>query len=89
MRYFQHVVAALARADQLQVPASLAETQIFRHERADAAAVDISDIVDVQHDVDSTFANQRVDRFAQRDVAFLEHQASCQVQHRDVADPLV
>src|SRR5204863_3183028 len=86
LRDRHHAMAAARQMQELDVSATEPNAEVFGDHDANARAVDVGHVVEVEDDLDAPPAEEVVDPLAERNLPFLEHHAASKVQDGDVAD---
>jgi hypothetical protein len=79
-------VRAVAKLEEAEIAAPLPQAGLLGHEHADAAAVDVNDVVEVDDELSLTRAYQRIDAGGKFYVAVADFEAACEIEERDISD---
>ena len=83
---FQDAATSIGRTYKFQVTAAPTEADKLFDQGAEAAAVHVRHVMDVENHIDSPLGNQRVDPVPEWNVTFVEYQSSSEGQDGDVAN---
>src|SRR4030095_576236 len=85
LRFFQHVEAARPEVQQLDVAAALADGDVFPRDSADAGAIEIGDVLEVDQDTTAPLAGESVHALDELGDAVFEHETASEIEDRDAA----
>jgi hypothetical protein len=77
---------AVRKLEEPEIAAPLPQAGLLGHEHADAAAVDVNDVAEVDDELALPRANQRIDAGGKFDIAVADLEAACEIEERDIAD---
>ena len=82
----EQVQAPRSHVQQSHVPALAAEADELRNQHADPATVDVTDVPEVEDDLQSSLADQAAEAVPEHGVALLQNEPALQIEDGDVAE---